>query len=104
MHRTTFRELSAARVFPFDFHKEARNPYNPKFYDKKHQKRMLTQDKNEVLYEEIVSNKVFSDAFFNYFIENVNNTVPTGRYVLLAMYGTDAGSLVTIEQLRKRIS
>ncbi len=96
-----FRELSAARVFPFDFHKEARNPYNPKFYDKKHQKRMLTQDKNEVLYEEIVSNKVFSDAFFNYFIENVNNTVPTGRYVLLAMYGTDAGSLVTIEQLRK---
>ena len=62
---------------------------------------MLTQDKNEVLYEEIVSNKVFSDAFFNYFIENVNNTVPTGRYVLLAMYGTDAGSLVTIEQLRK---
>lgn len=96
-----FRELSAARVFPFDFHKEARNPYNPKFYDKKHQKRMLTQDKNEVLYEEIVSNKVFSDAFFNYFIENVNNTIPTGRYVLLAMYGTDAGSLVTIEQLRK---
>lgn len=95
-----FRELSSARVFPFDFHKEARNPYNSKFYDKKHQQRMLTNDKNQVLYEEIVSNKVFSDVYFKYFIENVNNTVPAGRYVLLAMYGTDAGSLITIDQLR----
>ncbi len=64
---------------------------------------MLTQDKNEVLYEEIVSNKVFSDAFFNYFIKNVNNTVHQQEDMyFFAMYGTDAGSiLVTIEQLRK---
>lgn len=51
-----------------------------------------------------MSNKVFSRNFFNYFINNVNKTVPSGRYVLVAMYGTDANFVTDIQSLRQSIS
>lgn len=97
-----FRQLTAPRVFNFDFHKEARNPYNKNFYDEKQQLRMAhKQQRAEEVYFAVRSNNIISNNYANYFWENVNATVPSGRYVLLALYGSDANSLISIEDLRQ---
>ena len=97
-----FRQLTAPRVFNFDFHKEARNPYNKNFYDKKQQLRMAhKQQRAEEVYFAVRSNNIISNNYANYFWENVNATVPSGRYVLFALYGSDANSLISIEDLRQ---
>ena len=50
-----------------------------------------------------MSDSVISQNYFKYFVENVNMTVPKGRYVMLALYGDDAKSLVTPEQMKAPI-
>lgn len=99
-----FRDLSSPRVLNFDFHKQARNPYNNNFYDKSQQSEMDSVKKSFVLYQAIKSNRIISDNFYNYFMSNVNLTVPKGRYVLLAVYGTDANSLISPEELSKSVA
>lgn len=97
-----FRQLTAPRVFNFDFHKEARNPYNKNFYDEKQQLRMAhKQQRAEEVYFAVRSDNIISNSYAKYFWENVNATVPSGRYVLLALYGSDANSLISIEDLRQ---
>lgn len=99
-----FRSLTAPRVFDFDFHKEARNPYNKHFYDPKQYKPMSDISlRGQEVYYAVFSNLILSKAYSNYFLNNVNATVPTGRYVMLALYGSDANSIVSLEDLRKSI-
>ena len=50
-----------------------------------------------------MSNNVFSRNFFDYFTKNVNETVPKGRYVLIALYGSDADNITDIQTLRNSI-
>lgn len=99
-----FRTLSSPKVFEFDFHKEVRNPYNDKFYDKSQQKLMDKKARYSVVFDRIIDNGGFSEAHRNYFVEHVNSYVPKGRYVLLALYGADSQNIVTIEDLRKSIT
>ena len=99
-----FRSKGAPRVFNFDFHKEIRNPYNDNFYDKSQQKLMDKDAKYGVIYDAVFADRCFSENFDQYFMKNVNNTVPVGRYVLLALYGGDANSVVPLEETRKSIS
>ena len=99
-----FRDLTSPRVFNFDFHKQARNPYNDNFYDKVQQDKMATNLKYKQMYFAVMSNEVLSDNFYKYFVQNVNMTVPSTRYVLLAIYGSDANSLVSIQDLKKYIT
>lgn len=99
-----FRTKNSPRVLPFDFHKEVRNPYNPKFYDDNQQEKIKEGLAPQLLYDSVFSNSGFSDAHFNYFTTNVNNTVEKGRYVLIALYGTDADAVVKIEDLRKSVT
>ena len=40
----------------------------------------------------------------NNFQKNVIEAVKPGRYVLIALYGTDAQQLVTLEELRKSVT
>lgn len=99
-----FRQLTTPRVFDFDFHKEARNPYNKLFYDEKQFKSMAhPNERSEEIYFAVISDTVISKAYFNYFVNSVNATVPSGRYVLLALYGSDANSLIDIQELRKSV-
>lgn len=98
-----FRQLTAPRVFNFDFHKEARNPYNNLYYDKKQQNVMAGGGKYQEMYYAVFSNTIISQNYFNHFIQSVNSTVPKGRYVLLALYGTDANSVMSIQDLRSSI-
>ena len=56
------------------------------------------------MYFAVMSNEVLSDNFYKYFVQNVNMTVPSTRYVLLAIYGSDANSLVSIQDLKKYIT
>lgn len=98
-----FKDLYSPRVFDFDVHKEIRNPYNNHYYDLEQQKDII-QRPALIIYNSVMSNKVFSRNFFNYFINNVNKTVPSGRYVLVAMYGTDANFVTDIQSLRQSIS
>ena len=37
-------------------------------------------------------------------MKNVNDSVPSGRYVLIAMYGTDINFVTDIQSLRNSIS
>ena len=97
-----FRALSAPRVFNFDFHKEVRNPYNPHYYDKSQQEDIQTRPAL-ILYHAVMADKIFSESFTNYFISNVNSVVPSGRYVLVAMYGEDANLVTDIVSLRKSV-
>lgn len=99
-----FRDLTSPRVFDFDFHKQARNPYNNNFYDKRQQEDMAGDLKYRQMYFSVMSNDILSQNFKRYFIENVNMTVPSKRYVLLAMYGTDANYLVPIQDLKNSIT
>lgn len=100
-----FRSLTTPRVFDFDFHKEVRNPYNNKFYDKNQQNFASTKSrKSLVVYNSIKSDLIFSKAYMNYFLNHVNATVEPGRFVLLALYGSDANAIVNIADLRKTIN
>lgn len=99
-----FRDLLSPRVFDFDFHKEVRNPYNSHYYDKNQQKLMAGLMKSKPVYFAIKSDGVFSKAYADYFYENVNMTVPQGRFVLVALYGTDANSLVTVDELKNSVN
>ncbi|MBD5402609.1 hypothetical protein HDR58_07415 [bacterium] len=98
-----FRSLSSPRVFEFDFHKEIRNPNNEKYYDEKQQQNMFGSRAARVVYTAVMSDRVFSDAYFEYFLKNINYTVPSGRYVLMALYSSDASLLIDIQDLRKSI-
>ncbi len=98
-----FRDLTSPRVFNFDFHKEVRNPYNNRFYDKTQQNGFKHNMVSKIVYFAAMSNSVISQNYFKYFVENVNMTVPKGRYVMLALYGDDANSLVTPEQMKAPI-
>lgn len=99
-----FRDLTSPRIFEFDFHKEARNPYNNRFYDDSQQKEMASTLKYKVIYSAVESDNLISNNFYRYFVENVNMTVPHGHFVVLALYSSDAQSLVTAEELKKSIS
>lgn len=98
-----FRDLYSPRVFDFDLHKELRNPYNDHYYDEKQQRDMIARPALTI-YDAVMSNKVFSRNFFDYFTKNVNATVPKGRYVLIALYGSDADNITDIQTLRNSIS
>lgn len=99
-----FKTLNSPRVFEFDFHKEVRNPYNDKFYDKLQQKLMDKKARYGVVFDRIFDDDGFSEAHRNYFVEHVNNSIPQGHYVLLALYSTDSQNIVTVEDLRKSIT
>lgn len=98
-----FRSLTRPRVFDSDFHKTARNPYGV-YYDKDDSKIMASQGKYKMIFDKINQDKVFSQNYFDYFTKNVTNTVPKGRYAILAMYDTDNNAVVDIKNLRKQIS
>ncbi len=97
-----FRALSAPRVFNSDFHKEVRNPYNSHYYDKSQQKDIIIRPAL-IIYHSLMADKIFSRSFTDYFVSNVNATVPSGRYVLVAMYGGDANFITDIDSLRKSV-
>jgi hypothetical protein len=99
-----FRDENSPRVLPFDFHKEVRNPYNKVYYDKAQQEKVLKGETSQMIYDAVFSNSGFSDSHFNFFINNVNRYVQKGRYVMIALYGSDAAALVPIEDLRKSIT
>ncbi|MBR1425311.1 glycosyltransferase family 39 protein [bacterium] len=99
-----FRDLTSPRVLEFDFHKLVRNPYNDAYYDKDQQEKMAGKQKYLTVHDSLLKDRVFSDAFYNYFGASVNASVPKGRYVLLVLYAEDAGSIVNIEELRKSVS
>lgn len=96
-----FRQDGSPKVLPFDFHKQVRNPKNSNFYDIEQQK---NTDKDRVIYDSIFSDSGFSLNHYEYFKTNVVDAVKSGRYVLLALYGTDAQNLVTLEELRKSVT
>ncbi len=98
-----FRALSAPTVLDFDFHKQARNPYNDKYYDKSQQPKMADSRRTRAVYDAVLADKVFSDNYFYWFLQNVNQKVPSGRYVLIALYGSDAQQIVDIKTLRDSI-
>lgn len=99
-----FKTLDTPRVYDFDFHKEVRNPYNSKFYDESQQKLMDKKARYGVIFDRIFADEGFSQNHKDYFMKNVNNTVPKGRYVLMALYSTDFHSVVTLEDLRKSVT
>lgn len=97
-----FKSLSTPRVYDGDFHKLVRNPYG-KYYDSKDSKIMARKDKYKLIFEKINEDNVFSQNFFEYFASEVNKSVDSGRYLLLAMYGNDNNGIVPIDQLRKEV-
>ena len=99
-----FRSLLAPRVFDFDFHKEARNPYNNHFYDKSQQSAMsMPLKRSQELFYIVHADSIISNNYAKYFIENVTNTVPSGRFVLLALYGSDSNAIVTLQSLKDSV-
>ena len=74
------------------------------FYDKEQTEKILAGKKNQVIYDSVFSAAGFSNAHFEFFVNNVNKAVKKDRYVLIALYGTDADALVHIEDLRKSIT
>lgn len=98
-----FRDLKSPRVYNFDFHKELRNPYNDKFYSKEQQKLMDKPAKYGLIYDIIYADRDFSDDHYNYFRKNVIDKIEKGRFILLALYGDDANSIVTPPELKKSI-
>lgn len=99
-----FRKTGSPKVFNFDFHKEVRNPYNSHFYDPDQQKLMDKPAKYGVIFDAVFEDTYFSNNMFNYFKQNVNDYVPSGRYVLVALYGGDVNAVVNLTDLRKSIS
>jgi hypothetical protein len=99
-----FKNLSTPRVFNFDFHKEVRNPYNNKFYTPAQQKYMATNDKYKLVYDIIRLNRDFSDTHYYYFKNNVTDKIDSGKYILIALYGTDSNALVNLEELKQAAS
>lgn len=99
-----FKAERGPQVYNFDFHKEVRNPYNKNYYDEYQRDMMANSSRYGVIYDSIFADKGFSDAHFEYFMQNVNNKVPKGRYVLLALYGDDASQLVQLQDLRKSVT
>jgi hypothetical protein len=98
-----FRTSDTPRVLNFDFHKEVRNPYNERFYDKNQMDLMSKEAKYGLIYDIVHSDKGFSENQFNYFVNNVNATVPSGRYVMIALYGEDANAIVPVEDLKNSV-
>ncbi len=98
-----FRNLTSPRVPNIDFHKTVRNPYNNQYYDKDIQKDMACKNKYDILYNAILKNEVFSQAFYKYFMENVNQTVPKKSFVLIALFAQDSNSIIDIQTLRKQV-
>lgn len=99
-----FRSLTTPRVFDFDFHKEVRNPYNKHYYDpKQHEPMSDVSMRGQEIYDVVFADVVFSKSYLNYFLENVNSQVPSGRYVMLALYGSDANAVVSSDDLKKSI-
>ena len=99
-----FRNITAPRVYDFDFHKETRNPYNSKYYTPEQQKIMATDDKYELLYNSIKSDRDFSDAHYYYFKNNVIDKIDPDRKILIALYGNDNEALVSQKELKESIS
>ena len=99
-----FRKPGSSKVFNFDFHKEVRNPYNSNYYDAEQQKLMDKPAKYGVIYDAVFANTYFSENHFKYFTKEVNSYVPSGRYVLVALYGGDVNAIVQLRDLRKSIS
>ncbi len=99
-----FRAEGSPKVFVYDFHKEARNPYNDTFYNPEQQKLMDKPAKYGVIYDRIFADEIFSTNMYEHFVKNVNHVVPQGRFVLLALYAGDVKSLVSLEDIRKSIS
>jgi hypothetical protein len=98
-----FKTSDTPRVLNFDFHKEVRNPFNSKFYDEDQMNLMSKEAKYGLVYDRIYLDKGFSNNHLNYFIKNVNMTVPTGRYAVLALYGADASTLIPLKNLRNSV-
>lgn len=94
-----YKNISQPKIIDADFHKIVRNPRG-NYYDKNQAKDIITNKKYLLLYNSIHSDSILSQNYFRYFIENVNNYVPSGRYALIAMYDTDANSIVDITDLR----
>ncbi len=96
-----FKTAGSPRVLPFDFHKEFRNPKNSEVYDLEQQQ---NTDKDKIIYDSIFSDSDFSQAHYMYFKNNVVDSVESGRYVLIGLYGDDVDQLVLLEDLRKSIT
>lgn len=96
-----FREGDVPRVLNFDLHKELRNPYNSKIYDRFQQKFMDKKTKYNMIYDRVKVAEPFSKNFADYFVTYVNQAVPSGRYVLLALFANDADSLINFDELQK---
>lgn len=99
-----FRKINAPKVHKFDIHKELRNPYNNNFYDISQQKLMDKEARYSAVYDAVFKDDCFSENFRNYFTEDVNSYVDSGRFVLLALYSDDASAVVHINDLRNSIS
>ena len=99
-----FRRITNPRVYDFDFHKELRNPYNGKFYSPAQQKIMATNEKYELLYNAIISDRDFSDAHYYYFRNNVTDKIESGRKILIALYGSDGQAIVTPKELKESVT
>lgn len=99
-----FRDGKGPKVLFFDFHKQVRDPNNEIYYDKNQHEIMKSAQKYKLIHDVVFSNFGFSKSHFEYFVNNVNAKVPKGRYVLIALFSTDAQALVPIEELRKSIT
>jgi hypothetical protein len=95
-----FRKINTPRVYNFDYHKEVRNPYNDRYYDQNQQD---MTNKDRMIYEAIFADKCFSEAFVRDFVEKVIQTVPSGRYVMIALYGDDSSGVVSLQGLRDSV-
>lgn len=97
-----FKDIMMPKLLYSDFHKIVRNP-DGEYYNKSQAKEMKTDKKYKLLSESISNKLVFSSYFFKYFVENVNYYVPSGRFVLLAMYDSDVNGFISSEDLQKLI-
>lgn len=97
-----FRSLTRPRVFNSDFHKIVRNPYGV-YYDEDDKHIMASKGKYKLILDKINQDNVFSHSYYDYFMNNVTNIIPAGRYAVIAMYGSDNNAIVDIETLRKKI-
>ncbi|MCM1338436.1 MAG: glycosyltransferase family 39 protein [Muribaculaceae bacterium] len=99
-----FRKNESVRVHNFDFHKEVRNPYNEKYYDKSQQNLMDKKAKYGVIYDAVFSDLIFSKNFFEFFNDNVINNIDSGRFLIIALYDSDGENVVPLEELRKSVT
>lgn len=99
-----FRDFDSPVVFDFDYHKQVRNPKNYNYYDESMSKIMKSERKYNFVKQRVNDNSIFSKNFEWYFAENVSNSIPSGRYVLLALYASDADSVAPIQVLRQLVT